>query len=198
MKTADKRGEILAVALELMAEKGFHGVPMSLIAERANVATGTIYLYFPGKDALIEEVYRELESRIRAFLQKNHVAGTPLRERFLSLMRGLLQYLIANPLEFRYVEQYYNSPYGISLRRDRISELRDGTSAKSDEPDMLADLLQEGISDHMVKDLPVIVLFSLAVAPLVFLARDHILGFVALDEALIERATEACWDAIRP
>jgi hypothetical protein len=27
--------------------------------------------------------------------------------------------------------------------------------------------------------------------------RDHILGFVVLDEALINEATEACWDAIK-
>ena len=40
-------------------------------------------------------------------------------------------------------------------------------------------------------------LFSLAFGPLIFLMRDHILGFVTLDEALIKQITEACWDAIK-
>ncbi|MBN1417575.1 MAG: TetR/AcrR family transcriptional regulator [Planctomycetes bacterium] len=197
MKSAEKRDEILAKALELMAEKGFHGVPMSLLAETAGVAAGTIYLYFPSKDALIDEVYREVERRITAFLQERNIAGRPVRERFLGTMKGLLQYFIANSLEFRYVEQYFNSPYGISVRRDKISRWRDKASAAPDQPDMLADLFEEGIAAHVVKDLPLIVLYCLAVAPLVFLARDHILGFVDLDEGLIERTTEACWDAVR-
>ena len=58
MKNSEKRDEIMQVTMELLAEKGFHGVPMSLIAERAKVAIGTIYLHFPGKDALIDEIGR--------------------------------------------------------------------------------------------------------------------------------------------
>jgi hypothetical protein len=49
----------------------------------------------------------------------------------------------------------------------------------------------------VVKDMPVNVLFSLTIAPLIFLVRDHVLGFVNLDEALIRQTTEACWDAVR-
>jgi hypothetical protein len=37
----------------------------------------------------------------------------------------------------------------------------------------------------------------LAFGPLVAMARDHILGFIALDDALIARTIEACWDGIR-
>ena len=42
-----------------------------------------------------------------------------------------------------------------------------------------------------------LVLFSLAFGPLISLMRDHILGFVILDDPLIEQITEACWDAIK-
>jgi hypothetical protein len=45
--------------------------------------------------------------------------------------------------------------------------------------------------------MPVNVLFSLFIAPLIFLARDHILGFVTLDEPLIRQTAEACWDAVK-
>ncbi|HQM90514.1 MAG TPA: helix-turn-helix domain-containing protein, partial [Syntrophales bacterium] len=53
MKNSDKRDEILRAALELIAEHGFHGAPMAMVAERAGVGAGTIYRYFEGKDALI-------------------------------------------------------------------------------------------------------------------------------------------------
>jgi AcrR family transcriptional regulator len=39
MAKPDKREEIVRVALELIAEKGFHGAPMSMIADRAAVPT---------------------------------------------------------------------------------------------------------------------------------------------------------------
>lgn len=196
MRSAEKRDEIMQVTMELLAEKGFHGVPMSLIAERAKVAIGTIYLYFPCKDALIDAVYREVEKRLIATLALGEPAGKPVRERFLHLTGELLRYLVANPLEFRYIEQYFNSPYGISLRRDRFSQ-QARLADKAGDRDLLADLFTAGIADRSVKDLPLVVLFSLATAPLIFLARDHILGFVDLDAPLIQRTTEACWDAIR-
>ncbi|GAB6083238.1 hypothetical protein JCM30471_21520 [Desulfuromonas carbonis] len=48
-----------------------------------------------------------------------------------------------------------------------------------------------------MKDLPLASLFALAFGPLLAVARDHILGFIALDEDLIARITAACWDGVR-
>ncbi|HEX9157545.1 MAG TPA: helix-turn-helix domain-containing protein, partial [Syntrophales bacterium] len=72
MKNADKREEIMRAALELIAEHGFHGAPMAMIADRAGVGAGTIYRYFEGKDALITELYRELEGKLLAYLQEGY------------------------------------------------------------------------------------------------------------------------------
>ena len=49
MNKTDKRADIMDVALNLIAERGFHDSPMSLIAREAGVAAGTIYLYFESK-----------------------------------------------------------------------------------------------------------------------------------------------------
>jgi hypothetical protein len=48
-----------------------------------------------------------------------------------------------------------------------------------------------------MKDLPIVILFDLAFGPILAVARDHILGFIVLDGALIARTVEACWDAIK-
>lgn len=180
----------MQAALELIAERGFHGAPMSEIAEKAGVAAGTIYRYFESKEVLITELHRELEEKMMAFLQKGYPAKRPLRERFLYLIRALLRYMIAQPLHFRYMEQYFNSPYGISMRRDRVL-------GKPGSHDVLMDVFQIGIEQQVLKELPRVVLFALAFGPLISLMRDHALGFVALEEPLIEEITEACWDAIK-
>jgi TetR/AcrR family transcriptional regulator, repressor of fatR-cypB operon len=190
MKTIDKRAEVMTVAMKLLAENGFHRVPMSMIAARANVAVGTIYLYFAGKDELITELFKELEHKILGTLREGFPTAGPIRERFLYLTGKILRFLIENPLSFRYIEQFMNSPYGISMRRDRLLD-------KTGHGGLFMALFEEAIADRVVKDIPVIALFSLTIAPLIFLVRDHILGFVTLDEALIRQTTEACWDAVK-
>jgi len=52
MARRDKRDDIVQAALELIAENGFHGAPMAMIADRAGVGAGTIYRYFENKDLL--------------------------------------------------------------------------------------------------------------------------------------------------
>jgi len=190
MKDSDKRGEIIQAALELIAEHGFHGAPMAMIADKAGVGAGTIYRYFENKDVLITELYRKLEEKIMAALQEGYSVEKPLRERFLHLGTALLRYFIANPLYFRYMEQYYNSPYGASMRRDRLL-------GKSDNRDIFKNLFEQGISQQVLKDLPILVLFALAFGPMLALARDHILGFAILDDTLIVQSIEACWDGIK-
>jgi len=190
MKISDKRTDVMRAALELIAAQGFHGAPMAEIAGKAGVASGTIYRYFESKDILINELYRELENKIFTFVQEGYPSRRPLREKFPYLIRQLFRYFIEYPLHFRYMEQYYNSPYGISMRRD-------GLLWKSGKKDVLMDIFEEGVTQQILKDLPVVVLFSLAFGPLTFLIRDHILGFVVLDKALIEQTTKACWEAIK-
>jgi len=190
MKKSDKRADIMQVALELIAERGFHGAPMSMIANKAGVAAGTIYCYFESKDLLITELHQELEEKINAHLQKGYPVEKPLRERFLYINRALLRYFIAYPLHFRYMEQYFNSPYGISRHKDKLLD-------KSGNNDILMDVFEHGIRQQVLKELPKAALFSLAFGPLSTLMRDHSLGFIMLDDSLIEQITEACWDAIK-
>jgi AcrR family transcriptional regulator len=190
MKISEKRDDVMLAALGLFAEHGFHDAPMAEIAKKADVASGTIYRYFKSKDVLITELHRELEDRIMVVIGEGYPSERPLRERFLYLFRELLRYFITNPLHFRYLEQYFNSPYGISLRRDRLL-------GRSGEYNILMDIFEKGIEKQVLKEFPMSVLFSLAFGPLSFLIRDHIFGFVNLDEALIKQTAEACWDAIK-
>ena len=50
---SDKAEAILGAALELFVDRGFHGTSVPSVAERAGVASGTIYHYFASKEAII-------------------------------------------------------------------------------------------------------------------------------------------------
>lgn len=190
MSKSNKRDDILQAALELVAENGFHGAPMAMIADRAGVGAGTIYRYFADKDALMIAVYGVLEVKISELLAHGYSVEAPIRERFLHLGENLLRYLIDNPLEFSYLEQFHNSPYGTDYRRDKIFVNRD-------ENNFFLALFEDGIAQNVIKDFPLPVLFDLAFGPTIAVARDHILGFVDVGNGLIEEIIEACWDGIR-
>jgi len=186
----DKRDEIARAALELIAEKGFHASPMAELAKRAGVGAGTIYRYFENKDVLITVLFSELEARVQPVLLKGYDASQPVRHRFLHLGQALLGYFIANPLDFRYLEQFINSPYGAEHRRAKIF-------GEQHKEDVYRELFDYGIDSGEIKNLPLAVLFSLTFGPLIFAARDHICGFIELNEKLVFRTIDACWQAVK-
>lgn len=54
----DKRERIIRAALELFTESAYASTTVPDIAERAGVAAGTIYRYFPSKEALANAIYQ--------------------------------------------------------------------------------------------------------------------------------------------
>lgn len=70
-KIVDKeetRARVRAAALDCFAEMGYHGTTMEAIARRLGVAKGTIYLYYPTKEAvataIVEAFFAELEASV--------------------------------------------------------------------------------------------------------------------------------------
>lgn len=62
-RLADTRRAILNAARDLVAEGGFAAAQMTEVARKAGVATGTLYRYFPSKEELCRQVFREVSAR---------------------------------------------------------------------------------------------------------------------------------------
>lgn len=56
----DRPRQILAAALQVFAEQGLAGTRIDDIAARAGLSKGTVYHYFPGKDALFRALVRQM------------------------------------------------------------------------------------------------------------------------------------------
>jgi AcrR family transcriptional regulator len=67
-----RRSEILAAATKVFAGKGFEATRMEDVAKAARLAKGTLYLYFPSKDAIYEAAVRQALSTLAA-LTDEHV-----------------------------------------------------------------------------------------------------------------------------
>ena len=70
----DKHARIIEAAIKVFAEKGFHNSKVSDVARAADVADGTIYLYFKSKDDLLicvfEDIMRVLIEAVRTRLKE--------------------------------------------------------------------------------------------------------------------------------
>lgn len=188
MDCSEKRAAIIQATLELVSENGFHGCPMAMVAERAGVAAGTIYRYFENKEVLIGATYTELEERLQGKVLERYPEQESAREKFAHLARVLVTHWISSPVEFRFLEQFHNSPYGTALRRGKLF---------GNQKDICRKIFEEALEQRLVKVLPVPMLYALAFGPLIFVCRDHILGFFALDDSLLQQAVDGCWNAVK-
>ncbi len=186
-KTSDKRQAIMQAAMELIAEQGFHGTPTSQIANKAGTGVGTIYRYFKDKDELIEAVHESIHAvYVNAFAEFLD-PQLPIRENYLRIFSGLTRLFIENPYEIKFMEQYYNSPYGIAKKRSEEIEC--------DKP--LFAFFEQGKKQQVIKDLPFEILMGLSFGPVLFLVRDHLNGFVDLNEETVATFVEASWEAVK-
>src|SRR5215212_8583290 len=110
---SDKREAILAAALRLIARLGLHAAPMSAVAREAGVAAGTLYLYFPSKEAMINALYLELlEDRDRSMRGESTPASSAAstgREGLWSFWHGLARWHLDRPEASNFIQQCKSS-----------------------------------------------------------------------------------------
>ena len=186
-----KQQAILNAALQLFSEHGFHAAPMARLAASAHVGVGTIYRYFQDKDALIQVLYNDVDETLQQAIVAGIDPTLSTQAQFKKLITNLLRYLYAHPSIFKFLEQYYHSPFGLEKRREKLLSEKTSKSSNS-----FAQLLAEG-SGKTIKSLPIPVLHALAFGPVLFLLRDANASLVAVDETVIQMVTDGCWDAIK-
>ena len=93
----DRRKRILDATIALAAEGGFDAVQMRAVAERADVALGTLYRYFPSKiHLLVSALGREFE-RADVTLREKPIPGDTASERVIYVMRKTTRGLQGDP-----------------------------------------------------------------------------------------------------
>lgn len=68
-KLAVRHDAIVTAACEIAAERGLAAVQIAPVAERAGIATGTVYRYFPSKTELVAAIVAALAEREMAALE---------------------------------------------------------------------------------------------------------------------------------
>lgn len=183
----DKRILIMDVTLKLLSEHGFHGTPISLIAQSAGVGAGTIYRYFSNKEELINELFKEIKRNIIRAMLTDYLEEGTYKERFKHLWKNMLHFFMDHPKEFQFIEQHRYAPYMSNLTREESFMILS--------PIMMFFIESKGAK--AMKDLPLYTIIALLYGPIVSLLKQHIDHNQTLTNERIEQAVDACWDAIR-
>jgi len=184
---SDKRELVLRAALDLFAEKGFHGTAVPEVATRAGVGAGTIYRYFDGKETLVNVLFR----RHKAALAEAIVGGFPWdaapREQFRELWKRVSAWALRNPTAVRFLELHHHGDY-----------LDDESRALKDRVFGIAEQFARSASEAgAIKDYPVGVLTSLGWGAFVGMIKGSWEGHLDLTPESIAQAERCCWDLIR-
>lgn len=79
--SSDTRAFLVETALRLFREHGYEATTMRLIASEAGVSVGNAYYWFPGKDHLVQELYRRLQVEHREAVAERLALGGTLEQR---------------------------------------------------------------------------------------------------------------------
>jgi TetR/AcrR family transcriptional regulator, cholesterol catabolism regulator len=94
----DRRKRILDATLALASKGGYDAVQMRTVAERADVALGTLYRYFPSKiHLLVSELAREFEQS-QEKLDRKPIPGETSYERMMYVLGRITRTMQREPM----------------------------------------------------------------------------------------------------
>jgi AcrR family transcriptional regulator len=101
----EKRANYLSSALKLLVANGVQNTSTAEIAKEAGTAAGTLFLYFPTKqdllDALVLKIGQEQSDRINALLEPSLSA----RDTFFTIWNGSVRWFLENMEAYLYIQQ---------------------------------------------------------------------------------------------
>jgi len=100
-----RKEDLLRSALRLFVAKGVQNTSTAEIAREAGVAAGTLFLYFPKKQNLVDELVIKIGQEQSEYIQARLEPSLSARETFLTIWKGSVQWFIENMEAYQYVRQ---------------------------------------------------------------------------------------------
>jgi len=97
------RGEILAAASKMFADRGYEAVTLREIAKEIGYTHAVIYQHFPDKWHILAELSRETIGRMVENFDAIAAKHPVPKERLFATSRGLIQFCVSHPQQFRNV-----------------------------------------------------------------------------------------------
>jgi AcrR family transcriptional regulator len=163
-RSPEKHNALLDAATSVIADQGT-SASTARIAKLAGVAEGTLFTYFPTKDALFNAVYLKLKRDVYAHMFDNFPLGASLELRTRHVWTTYLLWMANNPTQHRAIGQLKVSDIITPETRAEatnnrteidtfITDLAKRTGTRNLSPDFIAALMlsmQEATADFLLR-----------------------------------------------
>jgi AcrR family transcriptional regulator len=182
----DKKELLYSAALEMFVSNGFHATPTAKIAEKAGVANGTLFNYFPTKDDLVKNLYLHTKDELSEFLNDT-VSGISVKDCMKMQYVSTIQWSLENRVKYRYMNIFATSAY---------MNLLDDATKLNDES---YQLIQKGMDYGLIQKLPIDFVHNLiyghTYALHTYLSKNELSPYQK--EKMIENAFDMLWRMLR-
>ncbi len=186
--SAEKREKLITTALRLFAAKGVQNTSTAEIAHEAGTAAGTLFLYFPTKQDLINALVLEISKQEGETIHNLLTPGLSARDQFFTIWDGSIRWLLDNPLAYQYSQQVRDSgliPLEVSLESGKYFSF-------------YYEAIQKGLEEGSIKPLPIDLIGG-------FLYQDIVamMNYIRLQsnpnglELTIRQGFDLFWDGIK-
>lgn len=186
-KDENKKLAIFNAAVELITQNGLADTSMSMIGKAAGISSSTIYVYFNNKEDMLNKLYLWIKEESSHILLNGLGGALPVKEGIKQFWHNIYSYIMDEPVKFAFSEQFAHSPL--------LNKLSKAEGSRYYQP--LFDLLQRGIGQGVIKDVPVDLLSAQIIAPVMYLAKQRLEKEIGILDEMLEDAFSMTWDAIR-
>jgi TetR/AcrR family transcriptional regulator, repressor of fatR-cypB operon len=183
----DKREAIMAAALDLFVERGFHGTAVPEIADKAGVGAGTIYRYFENKEALVNALYRQEKQSFASRVLGEIPKSTTARELFRTMWNKMAAFSVENPKPFVFMELHHHAAYLDTESRALEQRMHQ----------LFENVIVAAQARGELKKGPPSLLMSIVLGAFVGVMRGCVETSGSLREADWQLAEQCVWEAIR-
>lgn len=182
----DKREQILASALKLFVEFGFHGTPTGKIAKEAGVSNGTLFHYFATKEELIRELYISVKNDLNQFLFSKITPEDGVEVIIKKVFIYFIYWALDNREKNHYIQQVLFSPH--------ISQIPEAVSLEQSKKHI--QWIEEAKATKIIKDLPTDLIYTLANSHLMGI-YNYVVNLPSEEQKpIIESGFEMLWDML--
>lgn len=181
-----KQARLLSAALDLFVEKGFHGATIPEIAARAGVATGTVYLYFDGKERLVNEVLVRVKAGLVERLRAEVPRRAPVRAQFEAIWEVFTSFALAHERALAFCDLHNHGPY---ITPETLAVWSPGRR-------LLEAHFKRGRAEGVYRPLPPGVLRALVAGALWGVHKFSRMGELSFTREVLTQAREGAWGAV--
>jgi TetR/AcrR family transcriptional regulator, cholesterol catabolism regulator len=156
--TTSRREELLAIAAELFAQRGFKNTTVRDIADAAGILSGSLYHHFDSKESMVDEILSTFQGDL--FRRYDEVAASDLdaRDKFESVIRISFEAIHDHHSEVAiyqndasYLAEFERFGYleerNAQLRRLWVGLLEEGVRSGAFRPDLDTEVVYRFIRD---------------------------------------------------